>query len=309
VTVVQRYLIKRALRALLVIWLVATLVFFALRTIGDPVEFLLFETAGTEEAAEELRRFLGIDKPMYEQYGIFLWKTVQGDLGTSFANRRSNLSLILNRLGATFQVGGAALVLGLAMGLPVGILAATKPNSVVDRASILGTAVAQATPIFWLAIMMIMLFAVRLDWLPATGRGGIKELIMPAFALAVPTAASVARLLRASMIEVMSEDFILTAHAKGLGPIVVPVRHVVRNALLPVITVLGLEIGTLIAGSVLIEAIFVWPGLGLLMIQAIEGRNFSLVQAIVLAFAVSVVIGNFLADIAYAYVDPRIRYA
>ena len=304
----QAYLVKRAFRALLVIWLVSTVVFLALRTVGDPAELMVGLTGGSAEAAAQIRAFLKLDTPLYQQYGSFLVSTAQGDMGRSFRHRLPSLPIVLKRLPATLELAAAGLFLGVVIGGTLGIVAAMRPNTWVDQVTMFVALLGQATPVFWLGIMLVMLFAVRLDWLPATGKGGFTHLILPAVCLSNFTMASIARLLRSTMLDVMSQDYIRTARAKGLTTPVVVVRHALKNAVLPALTVAGLQLAGLLSGAVVIETIFGWPGIGSLIFTAINFRDFPLVQAGTIVFGVTVVLANLLVDILYAYVDPRIRY-
>lgn len=284
----QTYLAKRALRALLVVWLVSTVVFLALRTIGD---------------RPELSR-----TPLYSQYGSFLVSATQGDMGRSFRYRLPALPLVLNRLPATLELAAVALFFGVAVGGTLGIVAAMSPNTWTDRVTVCLALLGQATPVFWLGIMPIMLFSVRLDWLPVAGRGGLNHLILPGVCLSSFTMASTARLIRSAMLDVMSQDYVRTARAKGLTTPLIVVRHALKNTALPVLTVAGLQLVTLLSGAVVVEIVFGWPGVGSLVFSAIKARDYPLVQAGTIIFGVTVVLANLLVDVLYAYVDPRIRY-
>ena len=304
----QTYLVKRSLRALLVIWLVSTVVFLALRTVGDPAELMVSLTGGSAEAAAKVRAFLKLDVPLYQQYGSFLVDTAQGDMGDSFRHRLPALPIVLKRLPATMELAAAGLFIGVVVGGTLGIVAAMRPNTWVDQVTVFVALLGQATPVFWLGIMLVLLFSVRLDWLPTSGKGGFSHLILPAVCLSNFTMASIARLIRSTMLDVMSQDYIRTARAKGLATPVVVVRHALKNAVLPALTVAGLQLAALLSGAVVIETIFGWPGVGSLIFSAINARDFPLVQSGTIVFGVTVVLANLLVDILYAYVDPRIRY-
>ena len=284
----RAYLVKRAFRGLLVIWLVSTVVFLALRTIGDP---------------PELSR-----KPLHSQYRSFLVSAAQGDMGRSFRHRLPALPIVLKRLPATLELAAVALVFGVAVGGTLGIVAAMRPNTWIDRVTICVALLGQATPVFWLGIMLIMLFSVRLDWLPVAGRGGLTHLILPGVCLCSFTMASIARLIRSAMLDVMSQDYVRTARAKGLTTPLIVVRHALKNTALPVLTVAGLQLAALLSGAVVVEIVFGWPGIGSLVFSAIKARDYPLVQAGTIIFGVTVVFANLLVDVLYAYVDPRIRY-
>ncbi len=284
----RAYLFRRALRGLLVIWLVSTAVFLALRTIGDP---------------PELSR-----TPLHSQYGSFLVSAAQGDMGRSFRHRLPALPIVLKRLPATLELAAVALFFGVAVGGTLGIVAAMRPNTWIDRVTICVALLGQATPVFWLGIMLIMLFSVRLDWLPVAGRGGLDHLIIPSVCLSNFTMASIARLIRSAILDVMSQDYIRTARAKGLTTPLIVVRHALKNTALPVLTVAGLQLAALLSGAVVVETVFGWPGIGSLIFSAIKTRDFPLVQAGTIIFGVTVVLANLLVDVLYAYVDPRIRY-
>lgn len=284
----RAYLVKRAFRAMLVIWLVSTVVFLALRTIGD---------------RPELSR-----TPLYSQYGSFLVAAAQGDMGRSFRHRLPALPIVLKRLPATLELVAVALIFGVAVGGTLGIVAAMRSNTWTGQVTAFVALLGQATPVFWLGIMLIMLFSVRLDWLPVAGRGGLTHLILPGVCLCSFTMASIARLIRSAMLDVMSQDYIRTARAKGLTTPLIVVRHALKNTALPVLTVAGLQLAALLSGAVVVEIVFGWPGIGSLVFSAIKARDYPLVQAGTIVFGVTVVLVNLLVDVLYAYVDPRIRY-
>ncbi len=284
----RAYLVKRALRGLLVIWLVSTTVFLALRTIGDPPELA--------------------HTPLHSQYGSFLVSAAQGDMGRSFRHRLPALPIVLKRLPATLELAAVGLFFGVAVGGTLGVVAATRPNTWVDRVTMFVALLGQATPVFWLGIMLVMLFSVRLGWLPVAGKGGLTHLILPGVCLSSFTMASIARLIRSTMLDVMSQDYIRTARAKGLTTPLLVARHALKNAALPTLTLAGLQLAALLSGAVVVETVFGWPGIGSLIFSAIKSRDFPLVQAGTIIFGVAVVLANLLVDVLYAYVDPRIRY-
>lgn len=300
------YFAKRLFESLLAIWGVLTLVFFVTRLLGDPATTLLPIGASAEEL-EVLRRSLGLDQPLVVQYLIYLGNVLQGDLGTSYVFSRPALEVILERMPATIQLASLALVLGVIFGGAAGIIAALNRGRISEFLVMLAALLGQATPTFWLGIIMVLVFSVNLGWLPTGGYGTFAHLILPAVTLAVFISATIARLLRSSMLDTLKEDYVRTAHAKGLMPRTVLVWHTLRNALIPVITMIGILIGELLGGSVVTETVFAWPGVGRLIYQAIEAKDFPLIQAGVILVALIFVIANFLVDLLYAVLDPRIK--
>ncbi|MBL8696802.1 MAG: ABC transporter permease [Alphaproteobacteria bacterium] len=301
-----RYLTTRCLYAVAVIVGVSVLVFFLVRLGGDPTALFLPPESSAEEIAK-FRKQMGFDRPLAEQYLDFAMRALQGDFGRSLRHQDSALPLVLERLPATAQLAGVALALAVLFGVPTAIYAATRRDSLFDRASLLVTVVAQSFPTFWLGIMLILVFSEHLGWLPPSGRGTIWHLLMPATALAAYSTALITRLLRASMLEVMQADYVRTARGKGLSEKVVVLRHALRNAAIPAITVIGLQVGALLGGAVITEEIFAYPGMGRLAIQAISNRDFAVVQAFVVLMALIVVTINLCVDVAYSLLDPRIR--
>lgn len=263
----------------------------------------------TKEDADVLRRALGLDKPVYVQYLAFLSRVVRGDLGQSIRYRSPNLPLILGRLPATMLLTLAALTLALVVALPIGVLSAVHRNGPVDSFGRLVALGGQAIPFFWLALMLILIFSLRLDLVPTSGYGTIAHLVLPAVTLSMGPMARMMRLLRASMLEVLNQDYVRTARAKGLRELAVIVKHALRNASLPVVTALALQTGTLLSGAAITESIFAWPGIGRLAVDSVLNRDYSLVVAIVFVAAVGFILLNLLADLAYTLLDPRIRYA
>lgn len=301
-----RYLTTRCLYAIAVIVGVSILVFFLVRLGGDPTALFLPPESSAEEIAK-FRKQMGFDRPLVEQYVDFAMRALQGDFGRSLRHQDSALPLVLERLPATAQLAGVALALAVLFGVPAAIYAATRRDSLFDRASLLITVVAQSFPTFWLGIMLILVFSEHLGWLPPSGRGTFWHLLMPATALAAYSTALITRLLRASMLEVLQADYVRTARGKGLSERVVVLRHALRNAAIPAITVIGLQVGALLGGAVITEEIFAYPGMGRLAIQAISNRDFAVVQAFVVVMAVIVVTINLCVDVAYSLLDPRIR--
>lgn len=302
-----KYVIRRCFYAIFVLFGVATIVFFLTRLTGDPVAIILPPDA-TQAQMTAMTRSLGLDKPVYMQYGIFLNNLIHFNFGESIRYDEPALTIILEKLPATVQLAGVALILSLLFGLPIGAISAFKKNTPADRGLMFFALFGQTMPSFWLGILLILLFSVRLRWLPTGGMSGPTSVILPAVTLGLGLMALVARLLRSSLIEVMDADYIRTARAKGLLPRKIILKHALRNSLLPVVTVVGMEIGALLGGSVVTETVFAWPGVGQMLIQAINNRDFPLVQATIIFLAMAFVIINLLVDILYIYIDPRIQY-
>jgi peptide/nickel transport system permease protein len=302
------YIRRRLLQSILVVWGVSVLVFFLLRLApGDPVSLLLAETASPEQM-EAVREKWGLNKPIPVQYMVFLGRALQGDLGDSLFFQQPAIEVLLERMPATLQLSAAALLFSLSVAIPIGMMSALKRDSFWDY---LGTGLAmlgQAIPPYWLGIMLILVFSVGLGWFPTSGRGTIWHLILPAITLGSVLMALVTRLVRSGMLDVLGEDYIRTARAKGLKERRVIVRHALRNILIPLVTVVGLQLGALFGGAVITESIFAWPGVGRLALQAINARDYPMVQASVLFISVVYVFLNLLVDIIYVYLDPRIRY-
>ena len=262
----------------------------------------------TIEQMESLRKSLGLDKPIIQQYGIYMLHLLQFDLGESIRYGEPTLKLIVERMPATMQLAAAALLLSLIIAIPVGILSAIKRGTMMESAVMSFVLIGQSMPVFWVGILFILLFAIHWNILPTGGYGGWQYLVLPALALGLHLMALVTRLLRSSLIEVLGSDYIRTARAKGLRTRTVIMKHALRNSLLPVITVVGLEIGSLLGGSVVTETVFAWPGVGQLLVQSIYHRDFPLVQAAIILLAAVFVLINLFVDILYAVVDPRIQY-
>lgn len=305
-----RYLARRVGESVIVL-LAATFVSFALLRItpGDPAELMLPYGMGVSaEAVENLRAVLGLDKPLLVQYFSFLRHAIVGDLGQSFRMGTPVLPLVLGRLAVTAELALGAVLLSVVAALPLGVVAAVRKRTPLDSAIITFTLLGQSLPGFWLGIMLIVVFAVWLNVLPAFGYGGLAHRILPTITLSAWLMAFLTRLMRSTAIEVLQEDYIRTARAKGLSERVVLLRHAMRNAVLPVVTVLGLQVGGLLGGAVITETVFSWPGIGLLAVEAIRLRDYAVVQGVVLVTAVVFVAVNLLVDVAYAVIDPRIRY-
>jgi peptide/nickel transport system permease protein len=286
---------------------VVTLVFFLIHFIpGDPVELMLGETASRADLAK-MRHDLGLDQPITEQYGRFLSGLARGDLGRSLFYRRPVHQVILDKLPATLELALAAMALTLLIALPLGIVAAVRKGSLADRSAMLASLVGISMPNFWLGPLLIILFSLKLGWLPVSGREGAASVILPALTLGTALAALLSRMTRSAMLDVLGEDYLRTARAKGVPEKTVIVRHALRNALLPVLTIVGLQLGALLSGAVITEIVFAWPGIGSLLIQSIHTRDYPLVQGCVLVIALGYVAANFVTDLLYAAVDPRVK--
>ena len=302
-----RFLAVRLLHAVFVVLGATLIIFFLIRLTGDPAA-LLAPPSSTQADIDLLRHQLGLDRPVAVQYLDYLHGLLQFDLGESIRFRRPAADLIFERLPATAELAFASIVLALLMSVPLGIVAAIRQGSVVDAFARVFALLGQSVPVYWSGIVFILLFSVILRWLPVSGRAGWTSIILPAVTIALYMTASLTRLIRSSMLEVIGQQYIKTAIAKGITRRAVVLRHALRNALLPVSTMVGLQIGTLLSGAVITETVFAWPGIGQLSTQAVFARDFPLVQAIVLVTALFLVLINLLVDIAYLYIDPRIRY-
>lgn len=305
----MEFLLRRLLWTLPVLLGVLTLVFFLLHLVpGDPVDVMLGESALPADR-EQMRAQLGLDRPIAVQYVVYLRNALSGDLGTSFTSRRAVMAEIAERLPATLELMLGAMAVAFAIALPLGVLAALYHGRWIDYLASGFALLGVAIPNFWLGPLLILLFAIQLDWLPVNERGGPEHLVLPAITLGTALAALLSRMIHTSLVEVLGEDYIRTARAKGLPERIVVASHAMRNAAIPVITVTGLQIGALLSGAIITESIFDWPGLGSLLLEAIYGRNYALVQGCVLVIAVSYIAVNLLADLLYGWVDPRIRQA
>lgn len=295
----------RLAQGLLVVFAVVSIVFVVSRVTADPIEYLASDQA-TEEDIKELQEAYGLRRPLIVQYAVFLLETAHLDLGTSYISGRPAIDEVSARVGKTVQLGAAALLFALTIGVPLGVIAALYRGTPLDWASRLIAVFGQAMPSFFLGLMMISLFSVKLGWLPTGGSGSLKHLLMPMVVLSMPTCAVVMRMTRSGMIDVMGTDFIRTARAKGLRGSTVVTRHALRHALLPVSTLLGIQLGRLIAGSVIVEVVFAWPGVGRLVITAIETSDYPVTQAAIMLIATAIVLSNLLVDLLYRIIDPRI---
>jgi ABC-type dipeptide/oligopeptide/nickel transport system permease component len=302
-----RYFLQRFLMTLPALWLVLTLVFLMIHIVpGDPVEQMLGEGAAPGELVQ-LRHSLGLDESLPKQYGHYLWQLAHGDLGHSLKFQAPVRRIIFERYPATLQLAFLALVVCAAIAIPAGIVAAHRRGSGADRAVGVFTLFGLAIPNFALGPLLILLFSIELGLLPVSGRGGPLYYILPAATLGAALAAILTRMVRGSMLEELSSDYVRTARAKGLSTGAVLFRHAFRNALIPIITILGLQFGTLLAGTIVTETIFSWPGIGRLTVQAISSRDYPLLQGCILVIAVSYVVVNLLTDLLYTVIDPRVR--
>ena len=303
-----RYLVVRTVRTLLAVFAVTTVVFFVARLTGDPSTVML-GTQASDEEIQAYRHLMGWDRPLWAQYLQFVGTALRLDFGDSFYFRVPAMGLVLERLPATVELTLAAVTFAVASGVSLGVLAAVYRGSLLDQALMSVATLGRSLPIFWLALLLILFFSVELRWLPVSGRDGWSSLVLPALSLGAVSAAEIARLTRSATVEVLANDYILTARAKGLpGRLVVP-RHALRNALNPIVTIVSLQFASLLGGAVVTETIFAWPGLGRLTVQAIQTRDFPVVQAAVFLFAAGFALTNLLVDLLYPVFDPRIRQA
>ena len=332
-----RFVVRRLLLLVPILLGLSILVFLWIRALpGGPAQALLGERA-TAESVAEIEELYGLDRPIHEQYIAYLETVVRFDLGTSITSRRPVVDEIQERFPATIELALAAMVFSVALGIPLGFVAAKRYGGVVDHLSLVGSLIGISIPIFFLAILLKYVFAVKLGWLPTVGRMSVlidvehptrfyvldaiiagnvtalvdtlKHLVLPAVALGSIPLAVIARITRAAVLDVQNEDYVRTARAKGLGPRIVDTRHVLRNALLPITTIIGLQTGLLLSGAVLTETVFAWPGMGTWLVDAIEARNFPVLQGGILFVALVFVLVNLLVDISYAIINPRIRYS
>lgn len=301
---------QRLIGAIPVLFGITVLVFLILYLMpGTPAQTLLFGTQATPEQIAELNRQLGVDRPLVVQYVDFLGRVVRGDLGTSYVSRRSVAGEISSQLPSTMLLTAAAMAVAVGIGLPAGLLAAIKRGTFLDSFATGFSVLGVAVPNFWLAILLMLLFSVQLNWFPVLGQGSARAIVLPAIALGWGFASIITRLVRASMIEVLNQPYIATARAKGLTGWVIIFRHALRNAMIPVVTILGLQIANLLSGAVVIESIFARQGVGSLAVRGILSKDIPLIQGVVIFVAVIYVIVNLLVDLCYAFLDPRIRNA
>lgn len=303
-----QFILKRLLMLIPVLFGVSLIVFSIMHlTPGDPALLMLGEHAPPEQLAN-LREQLGLNDPVPVQYVRWVSRAVQLDLGRSLRSNKPVIEEIAERLPATAELALLAVLLAAAIGIPAGVISAVRPNSWLDNSLTVGALAGVSMPVFWQGLMLIIIFSVSLDWLPASGRlGGWQYLVLPVITLGTSAAASITRMTRATMLETIQQDYVRTARAKGLSDRRTIYRHALRNALIPVVTIIGLELGGLMAGAVITETIFAWPGIGTLAVDAIRSRNFPVVQGVVMTFAISYVLINLIVDLLYAFLDPRLR--
>ena len=288
---------------------VSTLVFFIIHLVpGDPIDILLGETA-LDVNKEILRQALHLDKPIIVQYGYYLWNLLHGDLGISLVTNKPVISTILSRYPATMQLSIVAMIIAVLIAIPLGVLAAVKKYSIIDNGSMFISLLGVSMPTFWLGPLLIALFSIYFDILPVSGRDGITHIILPALTLGTALAGVLTRMTRSSLLEVITNDYVRTARAKGMRESRVIFKHALMNALIPIITVLGLQFGVLLAGSIITESIFAWPGLGREIVTALQKRDYPMVQGCVLFISFTYVLVNLVTDIMYSVIDPRIRYS
>jgi glutathione transport system permease protein len=301
------FLLRRLAGSLAVLVGVAAVVFFILHLTGDPAAIMVAPDATKDEIAA-FRHAQGFDRPLVVQFVSYAGGLMHGDIGKSLRHETPALALVLERLPATMELAFFALGVMLVVAVPAGVISAIKPNSAIDWIARLFALVGQSAPTYWIGLMLILLFGVGLGWLPVSGIGGLRHLILPGLTLGFFSAAKIMRLTRASMLETLGTDYLRTAAAKGLAPVRVIVNHALRNAWLPIVTAVGIEFGTLLSGAIITESIFAWPGIGRLAVQAVLDRDFPVVEGVVLITATIFVLINVLVDVTYAALDPRIRY-
>jgi ABC-type dipeptide/oligopeptide/nickel transport system permease component len=300
------YLVRRFFQSLLVLFGVSFVVFSILFLTGDPALVLMPPDASIEDIAK-FREQMGFNDPFFVQYGRFLAGALRGDFGQSIRHGEPAFDLVMERMPATFELSGAALLIALSLAIPAGILSAVRRNSLLDYISTVVALLGQSMPTFWLGIMLILLFSVHFNLLPSSGRGGWENMVLPAVTLGLFTTARITRLTRSGMLEVLNQDYIRTARAKGVANQPVVWKHALKNAAIPIVTIVGIELGTLLGGSVITETIFAWPGVGRLSVQAIYNRDYPVVQAAVFMLSATFVLVNLFVDVLYTYLDPRIR--
>jgi peptide/nickel transport system permease protein len=305
---VSQYLLRRLALSLTAMLGVITIVFVLLHLTGDPAALLVQQDA-TRQDMERIRQAYGLDRPLSVQYGRFIARVARGDLGYSYRQGLPVTELIGERLGATFELALAALAVAMLLGVALGMVAAARRGSGVDTAAMTIALLGTSMPSFWLGLLLIIVFGVNLRWLPVSGYGGLDHLVMPAFVLGGFYAAQVSRLTRTSLLDALAQDYVRTGRAKGLTGRVLLFKHALRNAALPVLTVLGLHFGQMLGGAVIVESIFAWPGMGRLAVQAVLGRDFPVVQGAAIVGAAVFIAVNLTVDLLYGWVDPRLRSA
>ena len=306
VYLVKSYILKRLFHCIFVLIGISVVVFIILHLTGDPAALLMPMDATPEQVAQ-FRKEMGFTDPLLVQYWRFFKGTLRLDFGLSFRHSQPALDLVLERMPATIQLTITAMIIAMIIAVPVGIISAIRRNSILDHIGMTGALLGQSTPVFWLGIMLILVFSVTFQWFPSSGRGTLEHLILPAVTLGMFSMARTARMMRSSMLEVLGQEYMKTARAKGLSPRMVILKHALKNALIPVVTIVGMELGTLLGGAVITETIFAWPGVGRLAVQAIYNRDYPVVQAAVFLLASIFVLVNLVVDILYTYLDPRVK--
>jgi ABC-type dipeptide/oligopeptide/nickel transport system permease component len=300
------FVVTRLARALVAVWLVSTVVFVVMRLSGDPVPLLLPPDAPRSEYAR-VRKELGIDRPLPVQYGVFLGNVLRADFGRSLHFREPATRVVVGYLPATAELGLTAFALALLVAIPIGVVSAVRRNSLLDQAAMAVALVGQSAPTFFVGILLILVLSLKLGWLPTSGRGDWTQLVLPALTLGAFAMASIARLTRSALLEVLRADYVRTARAKGLRERIVVTKHALRNAAIPIVTITGLQFGTLLGGAVVTETVFAWPGIGRLAIQAIYNRDYPVVQCVVFLSALLFIVINLTVELIYGVLDPRIR--
>ena len=303
-----RYVLRRLVQSIFVLVGLTIVVFFVTRQIGD-VARLMLPIDATEQQVAEMRQSLGLDAPLHVQFGRYVLDLLHGDFGTSIWQNVPAIQLVADRFPATALLAFSTLAFAIVVAVPVGILAALRPGGIFDRFATVISIFGLSVPTFWLALLLIAVFSVELGWFRTSGYGGFQYLVLPVLAIAAQTIGRLAQVVRTSMLDVLTAQYLVTARSKGLYEHVILIRHALRNAMLPIVTIIGDEIIGLLNGSVVIEVIFGWPGIGKLTIDAIERRDFAVIQASVIFVALVVIVVNLLVDLIYAWLDPRIRYA
>jgi len=303
----QRYFLTKVMQSLLLLFGVILLVFFMVRLTGDPASLMMSRNASPEQV-EAFREAMGFDRPLVVQFAHFFSGAIVGDFGNSLHFKSPALTMVLQRMPATVELAVAGLLMAIVIAIPLGLVGGFNPGSPLDSFGRFLALLGQSIPNFWLGLMLIILLAVKLRWLPAFGRDELKSVIMPAFVLGLPVMGQIVRLTRSAVLEVRGEDFIRTARSKGLEPRTIYLKHVLGNVAIPLISVIGVQFGYMLGGSIYIETIFSWPGMGQLLEQSVGWRDFPLIQAIAVFTSLVVLVINLLTDMAYAVIDPRIRY-
>jgi peptide/nickel transport system permease protein len=303
------FIVKRVIHSLFVVFAITLVIFVLVRLTGDPVAIMFQAGEPSKEAIEELRRNLGLDQPVYVQLAIYLKDMLTGNFGTSFRTGESVMQMMQEKMGATLLLACGGMFTALLIALPVGIISAVKRGSASDFFGRIFSLLGISFPNFWLGIMLIIIFAVKLGWFPASGYQGPEYLVLPSVALGLILSGILARLIRSSMLEVLNQQYINTARSKGIKEWLVIIRHALRNALIPTVTFIGLQFGTLLGGTVIIEQVFSWPGIGRMLIDAISQRDFPVIQGTVIILSFLMIFVNLLVDISYSFIDPRIKQA